>query len=562
MKKYFIFLLLSLTFSSIAAPIPLDKAFQLQPSIAKKTLNLHWQIAPGYRLYKDKISVKVLPPSQIRLAPLNLPAGIDRYDKVLGHYQVYRDQLQLFVPIWNYQPGEFQVKVHYQGCSDAGFCYPPQAKILTIQLSRFGAQISDIANAKIATLPAPKPTQAKHGLLLTLLTFFGLGILLAFTPCVLPMIPILSGIILGERRTMRQAFLLSLSYVSAMAITYAALGLLAGLAGSHLQAAMQKSWVIIVFSTLFVGLALSLFGVYELRLPHAWQQKLTSLSNQQRSGHYLGVAIMGALSVLIVSPCVSAPLVGALAYITETGSLAHGALILLAMGFGMGLPLLIIGTLGGRFIPRAGLWMNQIKRLLGILMLITAVWLLYRIIPGQMALILWGIIGITGSIWLGAFSLAHKSITQRVWQLLLLLVMVISLVLLIGGLRGNQDPFHPLSSTKSQQTLNFHIVTTTPELQQALAKAHGKPILLDFYASWCVSCRLMEQNIFHQADIVNALQHYTLIRVDVTDNTPVQQIIEKQWHVFAPPTLIFLDTNGKETKRLVGEISKHDFLRR
>ncbi len=562
--KIFCASLLILFMSSAFAnsqPIPVEQAFQLSAQIQQRQLQLNWNIAPEYQLYKDRIHIKLAQDTAIRLGSYQLPIGTSHHDAILGNYQAYEGPLQIRIPIWNYQPDEFRVIVDYQGCSTAGYCYPPQRKILTVQLSNFGAQIASITNAPLPVkATAASIVKVQKNLLLTLLTFFGFGLLLAFTPCVLPMIPILSGIIVGAKRTTLQAFLLSLTYVLAMAVTYAAAGLLAGLAGKNLQAALQTPWVLIVFTLLFVGLALSLFRLYELRLPNAWNSKLTMLSNQQKSGSYIGVAIMGALSVLIVSPCISAPLVAALAYITQSDQAALGGVILFVMGLGMGVPLLFIGTLGGKFLPKAGQWMNTVKTIFGVLLLITAVWLLYRLLPGYICLLLWGIIAIVSAIYLGIFTLKRFKGWLRLWQLVLGLWLAVGLVLIIGGAMGNQDPLHPLSSKQNSQHLHFIPVKTVTELNQALNKAHGKTILLDFYADWCVSCKLMEQNVFSQPDVQQALQNVVLIRADVTANDDTDKALQKHLNVYAPPTIIFFNKDGQIEKRITGEISKNKFL--
>ena len=386
---------------------------------------------------------------------------------------------------------------------------------------------------------------------------------LKVTPCVLPMIPILSGIIVGQKRNTKQAFWLSLTYVLAMALAYAIAGMLAGLVGQNLQVALQTPIVITLFAILFTALALSLFGLYELRLPQRWQNKMTKLSQRQRSGSYIGAAIMGALSILIVSPCISAPLVAALAYISQTGHAALGGLILFIMGIGMGVPLLIIGTLEGKFLPKAGTWMNNVKTIFGVLLLITAVWLLYRLLPGYICLILWGLIAIISALYLGALRFARINPRNIIWYLVLWLWFTFGVIFLIGGLLQNQDPLHPLNS-QQQTRLNFTKVENITSLQQALKKAHGKVTLLDFYADWCVSCRIMEQNIFQQRNIPSLLKNIVLLRADVTANNKEQQALQRYLQVFAPPTIIFFNANGQEIKnsRIIGEINKQTFIKK
>jgi thiol:disulfide interchange protein DsbD len=545
-----------------AQPIPVAQAFALNAKVQQHQLHLDWAIAPGYQLYKQRVHIKLMSGAAVTLGSYQLPVGTPHHDAILGNYQAYEGGLNISIPIWNYQPDEFRVLVGYQGCSSAGYCYPPQRKILTVQLSQFGAQIASIADAPLLAAHTTAPiTPAHKNLFLILLTFFGFGLLLAFTPCVLPMIPILSGIIVGSERSPKQAFSLSLTYVLAMAVTYAVAGLLAGLAGKNLQAALQTPWVLITFTVLFISLALSLFGLYELRLPHSWNSKITMLSNKQKSGSYLGVAVMGALSVLIVSPCISAPLVAALAYITQSDQAALGGVILFVMGLGMGVPLLFIGTLGGKFLPKAGHWMHTIKTIFGVLLLITAVWLLYRLLPGYICLLLWGLIAVVSAIYLGALSWKRFVGWQRLWQCILLLWLLTGLILVVGGIGGNQDPLHPLSSKQNAHHLQFKAVKTVAELNQALNKAHGKIVLIDFYADWCVSCKLMEQNVFNQTDVQQALQNVILIRADVTANDTMDKALQKHLGVYAPPTIIFFNRQGQMQQRVTGEMGKKKFLR-
>ena len=561
-KTLFCFLLLCSSLSFAAnQPLPVDQAFAFNANITQQMLILDWQIAPNYQLYRERIKVGVMQPSSVQLATVHLPPGIPQSDKILGHYQVYRDQLRLTIPLLNYQNSEFRVLLNYQGCSTQGYCYPPQQRILTLQISPFGAQVQSIEKTSLRIQHHENHKLTHKNLFLPLLTFFGFGILLAFTPCVLPMLPILSGIIVGHKRSTSQAFLLSLTYILAMALAYAAAGMIVGLLGKNLQAALQAPWIIIIFSAVFIALALSLFGVYELRLPSDWQNKITLLSQKQRSGSYFGVAIMGALSILIVSPCVSAPLIAALAYISQTGHAAIGGLILFVMGLGIGLPLLIAGTLEGKFLPKTGMWMHTIKIIFGVLLLITAVWLLYRLLPGYICLILWGLIAISSAIYLGVFKFARFNRRTIIWYVILWLWLALGIIFLVGGILKNQDPLHPLHS-RQQDSLNFIKIKNLAELQQVLNKVHGKPVLLDFYADWCVSCKIIAQNIFQQKDVQTLLKNVVLLQVDVTADSDAEQMLEKHLHVFAPPTIIFFDRNGNEIKaaRIVGEINRHTFI--
>ena len=565
MKKALIVLLFFMNFVSICHANPLEaaNAFQLTAQIKAKQLVLDWKIAPGYLLYRHSIAIESQTPTQLSLGSWQMPNGQNRYDAVLGNYQVYQHNLQVLAPLRYHHVGEFRLRVNFQGCSDAGFCFPPQQRLLTLQISQFGSQVQSIETVKVTTKEPTTSPKAGASFLMMLLSFLGLGILLSFTPCVLPMVPILSSIVIGKQRSTRQAFLLSLTYVLAMALAYALAGLGAGLLGTHIQAALQRPWIIIVFIALFVGLALSLFGFYNLHLPSKWQNKLTSLNQKPQSGSYFGVALMGALSVLIVSPCISAPLVAALAYIAQSGHTALGGLLLFVMGLGMGVPLILVGTFGAKYIPKSGAWMAKIKIMLGILLLITAIWLLYRLVPGYICLILWGILAIVSSISLGVFQFKRFNRKKIMWFFGLWLWLALGVVYLVGGLLGNNDPLHPLHSAQ-QHSLQFIKIRNVNDLQQALQKAHGRYVMLDFYADWCVSCKLIEQNVFSQPDVQQSLHPFILLQADVSANSETDIALQKYVQVYAPPTMVFFDGSGHEipASRIVGEVSKQQFLTR
>lgn len=487
-------------------PLPVDEAFTLSAQANKQNVILHWKVAAGYYLYRDRISLK---PSQ----NINLPAGITKEDDILGKYQVYEDKLILTVP------AATKLIVNYQGCAASGFCYPPVSKLVSISggvinitnLDNASASPLSIADAETAQ---DKATQllVERNWFLILLGFLGFGLLLAFTPCVLPLLPILSGIIVGQGKnlTTKKAFSLSFAYVLAMAIAYAVAGVIAGMAGSYIQAFLQNAWVLGTFSLIFVLLAFSLFGFYELQLPANWQEKLTNLSNQQKGGTYFGVAAMGALSTLIISPCVTAPLIGALTYIGKTGDAVLGGVALFVMGLGFGVPLLILGTAGGKLLPKAGRWMNIVKAVFGVLMLLMAVWLLARI----------------------------PAVDNFI-----------------------ESKFTAASTT---QTLSFKRIKSVQDLENelALAKAEHKPVMLDFYAEWCIACKQMARTTFKDPQVHAALSNAVLLQADVTANDKMDQVLEKQFNVIAPPTIIFFDATGNElaNKHIIGEMTAKEFL--
>jgi thiol:disulfide interchange protein DsbD len=354
-----------------------------------------------------------------------------------------------------------------------------------------------------------------------------------------------------------------------MSLTYAIAGILVGYAGGSIQATFQKSWVLITFSTFFVLLALSFFGLYELQLPSRLQNSLNSMSNRQKSGSYIGVAIMGCIATLIVSPCVTPALVGALAYIGQTGNAALGGTALFALGFGMGLPLLIIGTLGGKFLPKAGEWMESIKTIFGILLLGMAIWIIDRIIPGPLELLLWGALLILTAIFMGIFSKKATTNWLRLNHGISIVFFVYGVLLTIGAAMGNHDPLLPLhvnqfNSLGVPVETAFHPVGDNQQLNQALgkAKSENKLVLLDFYAKWCTSCKIMENRTFNHPDVIKALNNFVTLKADVTNNDQTAKLLEQQYKVVAPPTFLFFDQTGKELTqfRIVGEMGPEKFL--
>jgi thiol:disulfide interchange protein DsbD len=492
-----------------------------------KTLTARWTIKPGYYLYRDKIHFESTP---IHINSVVFPKGIIKHNQFIGKYEVYQGHVVTLLKFINPLPDQnLDFEIHYQGCAIAGFCYPPVIKHIT--LTHSGMFVSDInsTNNKQSSLSTNNQVQkttiktaseqskilsllAGHNIFWTLISFFGFGLLLSLTPCVLPLIPVLSAIILGQKQlTTVKAFSLSVTYVLAMALTYAVAGVFAGLAGSYLQAFLQSPWVIIIVCALFVGLAFSLFGFYELRLPASWHEKLIHITNRQQGGNYLGVALMGCLSTLVISPCVTAPLVGVLTYIGNTGNALLGGLALFVLGLGSGIPLLIIGTSAGKWLPKSGPWMNTVKIILGILMLVMAVWLLARILPTN----------------------------SRPYRLL-----------------------HP-NQVISSETSNFQTIKNISDLNLVLeqAKQQNKPVLLDFYANWCLSCKEMERVVFTAPQVKSLMSYFILLRADVTANDDKDKALEHQFHVIAPPTFLFFAPNGQELTdaRIVGQEESQTF---
>ncbi|HEV2613667.1 MAG TPA: protein-disulfide reductase DsbD [Gammaproteobacteria bacterium] len=543
-----------------ANPVPLqaDEAFQLSvKNVAPNQVDLHWNIARGYHLYQDRFHFALQNPSAAHLGEVVLPQGVAKEDNILGKYQIYEHALDLVLPLSSVNNSKLDLLISYQGCSDANFCYPPVTKKISVDVTTGSiGHVEHMFQDRVTNL-------LKQGnYVWVCLAFLGFGLLLAFTPCVLPMIPILSGIIVGQDRKQlntKKAFLLSLSYVMGMSVMYAIAGVLVAMAGSHLSQAFQAPWVIILFSALFVVLALSLFGLFELRLPHFLQHPIVKLSNKQKSGSYIGAVFMGALSVLIVSPCVTAPLVGVLTFIAQTGDIFLGSMALFALGLGMGIPLIIIGTTEGKFMPKTGAWMHLIKSIFGVMLLGVAILLLQRILPGPVVLFLWAALFIIVATYLGIL----KNIFSKG---LGLLALCYGVILLVGASMGNGDPFQPLTSTTVvvSQGVTFTKVGSLSELNEAIATAskNHQPVMVDFYADWCASCLEMERTTFSNSDVKKALSHYVLLQVDVTKNDAMDQAIEGNFDVVAPPTLLFFDRDGNEMKsfRIVGAMNPADFL--
>ncbi len=566
-----ILLLFSLSITGLAQadnmPLPAAQAFVLKVhALNAHTLQANWQITPGYYLYRDRISITAVKPA-ISLNAIQYPTGKTVQDNIFGTYQIYEQPLTVLIPLPTLNSPQVTVAISYQGCAHSGFCYPPVNQQITVALPT--TKSPDLVNYTATT------QHSFWHILLVLLSFTGLGILLAFTPCILPMLPILSGIILGQKRLSTvKAFLLALTYVLSMAIAYAMAGLLAALSGVHLQAILQNPWVIGLFSALFIGLALSLFNVYELRLPSRLQQRITDLSNRQQGGTYLGVAIMGILSILIVSPCSSAPLVAALAYITQEGNIGLGGAALFALGLGMGIPLLLIVTFGARLLPKSGPWMNIIKAVFGVLLLAVAIDMLARLLPGHIILLLWAILIMIGAVYLGTFEAAFNH-WQKFWKGTGLVLFSYGILLLIGSAMGNDSLLQPLSFnhaiintpiTPAQKSLPLQRVKTITDVQQAITNAnqHGKKVMLDFYADWCIACQVIERYTFSDPQVQNALGNWVLLQADITANDQQDQALLAHYQIIAPPAILFFDQQGREIRsnRVSGEISAAEFLKR
>ncbi|MCC2638487.1 MAG: thiol:disulfide interchange protein [Moraxellaceae bacterium] len=593
-------------FSGVSASeefLPVEQAFRLE-SVAEGAngLRLAWTVAPGYALYRDRIATGVDSPAGVTLAPLAFQgAAVFKNDPSFGRVAVFHDAARALLTLANVPAGAagkpVAVWVRYQGCADAGLCYPPQTVKLTFdkpQAASAGPVTAAVAAPSVTAASGPVVTESKEplpsaargledaggiagflghaSLPLILLTFFVLGLGLTFTPCVFPMMPILSGLIAGddskEMGTAR-AFRLSLAYVLGMATTYAIVGMLVGYFGArfNVQLWLQTPVVLIGFAFVFVLLAFSMFGFYELQLPSFLRDQLHNLSNKQKGGRLAGVFIMGILSALVVSPCVSAPLAGTLVYISTTGDAVLGGLALLALGLGMGAPLVLIGTSGGKLLPRAGNWMLVVKAIFGVSLLAVAIWLVARVVPGEVTLVLWGLLlGISG-IYMGALEAAAMG-WHRLWKGLGLVCLLYAAFLFAGAATGQDDPLHPLGSfahaaVAPNATLPQHVVfqrvSTEQQLRAALGAARdaGKPAVVDFYADWCAACQVMERTTFRDPGVINSLAGQVRVQMDLSDNTDEQRRLLETFHLYGPPAMLFFDAKGDEEKdmRVQSEIS-------
>ncbi len=559
--------------------LPVDEAFVFAATAdGGAQIALDWQIAPGYYLYRHRVSVKTATPG-FALGELSMPAGKKKTDEFFGAVEVYYDGLSATVPVT--RPADaatLEIAVSYQGCADAGLCYPPLTKTVTIDLPPPGTPARADATPMVAEQDRLASLIADGGLLVVMATFFGFGLLLAFTPCVLPMIPILSGIIAGQgaAATPRRSFMLSVVYVLGMALTYTIAGAAFAAAGQQAQTFFQQPWIIILFAALFVVLALAMFGLFDLKIPAALETRLAAASGRQKTGSFVGTAIMGALSALVVTACVAPPMVAALAVIGQTGDILRGALALFAMAIGMGSPLLLVGVAGGRFLPHAGPWMTAIKTLFGVLFLAVAVWMLERILPGPLALALWALLVIVGGYYFGGFGRTHPG-TDALRLMARgagLAAIVWGIIMMVGAAAGGQDPFQPLrgaalpgfvggAPTMSAESLPFRKVASIEDLDRELAAAQaaGQPAMLDFYADWCVSCKEMEKYTFSVPEVQQDLSGYVLLKADVTANNAADQALLRRFGVYGPPTTAFFGVHGRECRafRLVGYVAAEDF---
>ena len=552
--------------------LPPDQAFQFTYKVKKADrLLLSWDIANGYYLYLNKFKFVSLTPG-IKVGEQTFPASQTKNDATFGKVEIFRDHIEVEVLLQRLDPklDKLTLEVTFQGCADIGVCYMPIKETVSFDLSdeSFNWWGTTSTPDKITPFISEQNRIAaslKTGSVwLIALSFLGFGILLAFTPCIFPMLPILSGIVVGQGSSLNthRAFWLSLSYVFASALTYTVFGVLAGLFGSNLQALFQEPWVIIAFSGIFVLLALSMFGGFHVQLPSFIQTKVMAISSKQRGGNLWGAMMMGIFSALAIGPCVTAPLTGALIYIGQTGDAYLGGMALFALGIGMGIPLIIIGTYAGKLLPRAGAWMNITKVIFGIGLLAVAVWLLSRILPPAATLALWSLL---------VLFPVMLMMWKKHWKGAGLLAAAYGIFLWVGISTNQPDALRPLLCSvavacKEQLSLmlKFKKIGTVAELQQNLADAHAKNqwVMLDFYADWCASCQEMALYTFADPKVRAALSHVALVQADVTQNSPNDQALLKQFNLIGPPAILFFGPDQQERNdyRVVGYLKADKFL--
>ncbi len=559
-----------------------DVAFKFSArALDANTLEARWQIADGYYMYRDKFKFKV---AGGKLGALKLPAGKMTDDEFFGKVATYSKDVRIVLAIARTQ-GATSVSLHTisQGCAEAGVCYTPQTASVTIKLPALMAVPMPLPVLS-SIVPTAAPTYESDtsriesvlkggSFWLVVATFFGLGLLLALTPCVFPMIPVLSGIIAGQgnKVTKTSGFLLSLVYVMGMAITYAVAGVAAALSGTLISNALQNPWALGAGALIFVGLALSMFGLYELQLPSALQSKFSDRANKMKGGNFFGVFAMGALSAVILGPCVAPPLAASLAFIAQTGDTTLGGVALFVMALGMGMPLLLIGLSAGALLPHAGGWMNAVKYFFGVIMLAIAIYLISPIIPVWVNMLLWAMLLIGSSIYLHALDPLPPNASGwiHLWKSLGVVLLIGGLSLIVGMLAGGRELFQPLDIFKGgsggamateQKGLAFEKVKDVAELDARLtdAKADGKPVLLYFYADWCVSCKELERYTFSDARVQARLQNVVILKADVTDTSDADKALLKRFKLFGPPGIVFWNTTGVQSDYKVIGFEKGD----
>ncbi|WP_455924171.1 protein-disulfide reductase DsbD [Pseudomonas putida] len=542
--------------------LPVHQAFQL--NVSKTTPDavvLQFVATDGYYLYRHRFQFKPTP-ADIKLGAPQIPDGEKKHDEYFGDVEVYHGIVEVTLPRDPADKRPFTLAVTYQGCADKGLCYPPETEKLAID----GGAPSTAANPAVA----PAKDRDWGNLALYLLG----GILLTFTPCVLPMLPILAAVVMRQHTSRLRRYSLALAYVLPMASCFALLGALMGMFGAslNLQARLQSAWVLGPFALFFALFAFSMFGGFELKLPAALSHRLDRIAGNTKGGSLWGAAVMGVLSSLLVSPCVSAPLAGVLIYISSTGDAVGGALKLFLLGLGMGIPLMVVAIGGSTWLPKSGPWLVIVKNIIGLMLLGVAIGLLSRVVPGPVTLLLVGLKAVGIGLFLGALEFVQKSARQRLAQLLGILLVFYGLACWWGALNGQGDPLHPLPAPATTvagapaAVSTWPTITTTAQLDQALAAAKqaGKPVVLDWYADWCISCKVIEHEVLSNPEVMTRLADYQKIRFDVTDSNAGQRALLDRYKLFGPPALMFFAANGDEINaaKVIGEIDTSGFLQK
>jgi thiol:disulfide interchange protein DsbD len=564
-------LLCSFIFGAMPKFLMPDEAFIPHAKLNDKMqIEADIELAKGMYLYEDKVRFELKKGDGLTIIDIKKPNAIEHDED-----KVYLESPSFVISLKNdakKSVEDIEFVIYYQGCSEDGLCYEPLEKSFSLSVDT--SKIVSLQNETPKVVEASETdsiseTISSGNIFVIMLTFLGFGILLSLTPCVFPMIPIISGLIVsqGEGLTTKRAFFLSVVYVLAMATAYTIAGVLAGLFGSNLQATLQNPYVIYSFSAVFVALAMSMFGFFELKLPDSLVSKVSSSSNSGKHG-VIGVAIMGFLSALIVGPCVAAPLAGALVYIGKTGDAILGGMALFSMGIGMGLPLIVVGVSAGKFMPRPGEWMTMVTAVFGILMLGVAIWMLEKVAAAEIITLLYALLGIGTSVYFGMFEQSVHIFKKTVAVILF----IYSSALFIGVLAGGHSMIKPLEIFKAQtvvsqqvqktKNLEFKVVKSVSELDAVLAQNKGKKILLDFSAKWCTACKELEETTFTDADVKTKMFEFVLVRADVTDNTAKEKELTKKYGLFGPPALLFFDENSEliNAKTVIGYIEPEPFL--
>jgi thiol:disulfide interchange protein DsbD len=579
LKVAFRFLLLSLvlvgslfgiTQRKVLSP---EEAFNLKVQKTGEVISIKLSVGEGIYVYDDKLKISISDPKVVSLDKEIKRPSPTKHDE----YLVHEKAINLLIPInlikKYINSGQYKIKVEYQGCATSGICYQPMSKEFSFDLGS-GSKKANIIEKELSEQDAIANSLKNDSVWLVLLTFFGFGLLLSLTPCIFPMIPILSSIIVSqaENITTKRAFFLSLVYVVSMALAYTISGVLAGLFGANIQAALQNPWIISIFSLVFVFLAFSMFGFYEIQMPRFIQSRLTKKSDEMQGHGIIGVAIMGFLSALIMGPCVAAPLAGALVYIGQSGDALLGGLSLFVMSLGMGVPLLLVGVGAKRYMPKPGVWMNNVSATFGVVMLALAIWTLSRIVDANIIMFMWTFLAIGSAVYMGALERLKNDAKgiDKLIKSMAVIILIYGAILFVGSVSGATNPLNPLSKFTQKSLVSaqievseendFELVKNLGELE-SIIKNSKKPILVDFYADWCVSCVELDTYTFSDPLVKSKMKNFKLVRVDVTKNSKDDKELLNKFGLFGPPAIMFFkDKQELKSKRIIGFKDSKEFL--